>query len=112
VNKYSIHRWGNPIDMIFPNKHSSMMENPYRYVHRLLLTIYNNKQMRYDLDKSSRYFPSIETLTIRFEQSVSSVLFGLYMEKILNLNYVKHVVLNDKCHTIPTVYELVSRKCI
>ncbi len=88
------------------------MENPYRYVHRLLLTIYNNKQMRYDFDKSLRYFPAIETLTIRFQQSVSSILFGLYMEKILNLNYVKHLALHDKCHTVSTVYELVSRKCI
>ncbi len=88
------------------------MKNPYQRVHRLLLTIYNNKQMRYELEKTSRYFPAIETLTVRLEQSVSSALFGLYMEKILDLNYVKHLTLYDKCHTVSTVYELVSRKFI
>jgi hypothetical protein len=81
-------------------------------VNRLLLTIYNNKQMRYDLDKSSRYFPYIDTLTVRFEQNVSSALFGLYIEKIVNLNYIKHLALNDKCHSISTFYELVLRKFI
>jgi len=79
-------------------------------VNRLLLTIYNNKQLRHDLDKSSQYFPLIDTLTIRFEQSVSSNLFGLYMTKIINLNHIKHLILNDKCHTISTFYELVLRK--
>jgi hypothetical protein len=82
----------------------------YRYVNRLLLTVYNNKQIRYELDKSSRYFPNIDTLTIQFEQNVSSALFGLYLGKIINLNYVKHLALNDKCHTIATLYELVLRK--
>jgi hypothetical protein len=87
-----------------------MIENPYRYVNRLLLTIYSTKQIRYDLDKSSHYFPSIDTLTIRFEQNVSSALFGLYIEKFINLSHIKHVALNDKCHSIATFYELVLRK--
>jgi hypothetical protein len=66
--------------------------------------------MRYELDKSSRYFATIDTLTIRFEQNVSSALFGLYIQKTINLNYVKHLALNDKCHSIPTLYELILRK--
>jgi len=68
--------------------------------------------MRYDLDKSSNYFASIDTLTVRFEQNVSSVLFGFYIEKLINLDYIKHLVLNDKCHSIATFYELVLRKII
>ncbi|CAF3689916.1 unnamed protein product [Adineta steineri] len=105
-------RWGYPIDTVHSlknTKYSSITENTYQYVNRLLLTVYNNKQMKYELDKSSRYFPNIDTLTVRFEQSISSALFGLYINKIINLSYIKHLALNDKFHNMSTLYELVLR---
>jgi len=41
---------------------------------------------------------------------VYQVLYLDYIsKKIINLNYIKHLVLNDKCHTIATLYELVLR---
>ena len=94
------------------SEYFSSVENIYRYVNRLLLTIYNNKQMRSEFDKSSRFFPNIDTLTVRFDQNVSSALFGLYIDKTINLNNVKHLALNDKCHSVATLYELVLRKFI
>ncbi|CAF0942752.1 unnamed protein product [Adineta steineri] len=65
--------------------------------------------MKYELDKSLRYFPNIDTLTVRFEQSISSALFGLYINKIINLSYIKHLALNEKFHNMSTLYELVLR---
>jgi len=84
--------------------------NSYRYVHHLLLTIYNTKQLRDDLDKSLHYFSKIDTLTIRFQQHVSSHLFEMYIKKLLNLNSIKHLILNDKCVSISTFYELIRSK--
>lgn len=89
---------------------SSKSTHPFRKVNRLLLTIYNNKQMRSDLKRSMQDFPKIEILTLRFEQSVSSDLFGLYIAKLINVNSIKHLVLNDRCHTISTFTELLKRK--
>ncbi|CAF4827854.1 unnamed protein product, partial [Rotaria socialis] len=63
--------------------------------------------MRYELDKISRYFPNVDTLTVRFEQHASSALFRLYIEKIINLDHIKHLVLDGKCHTMATLYELI-----
>ena len=88
------------------------MDNTYRYVNRLLLTVYSSKQIKSELDKSLRYFSNIDTLTVRFERNVSSSLFGSYINKIINLNCIKHLVLNDKCHSIATLYELALRKFI
>ncbi|CAF3838134.1 unnamed protein product [Rotaria sordida] len=105
-------QWGNPIDIVLTstnNTYSSFIKNTYEYVNRLLLTIYSNKQMRYELDKFSRYFPNIDTLTIRFEQHVSSALFRIYIQKIINLSHIKHLALNGKCHTVIILYELVLR---
>lgn len=100
-------RWGYPIEL--NRSHNFISKNAYRNVNRLLLTIYNNKQMQIDLEKSSRYFPSIETLTIRFEQSVSSYLMGLYINQLMNVNSIKHLVLNERGHTISTLAELLQR---
>ncbi|CAF3474740.1 unnamed protein product [Rotaria sp. Silwood1] len=118
-NPYPDHKfsnqWGNPIDIALTstnNIYSSLFKNTYENVNRLLLTIYNNKQMRYELDKCSRYFSNVDTLTIRFEQHVSSALFRIYVEKIINLSHVKHLALNGKCHSVITLYELVLRKFI
>ncbi|UJR37017.1 hypothetical protein I4U23_029724 [Adineta vaga] len=109
--KYS-NQWGYPIDTVFSltnTKDLFLIKNIYRNVNRLLLTIYNNKHMKYEIDKSSCYFLNIETLTIRFEQSISSALFGFYISKIMNLNSIKHLVLNDRSHTVGTLYELIRR---
>ena len=106
---YFSFRWGHPIEINHSN-HSLIPRSAYVNVNRLLLTIYNNKQMRIDLEKSSRYFPSIETLTIRFEQSPSSSLMGLYVNKLINVNSIKHLVLTDRGHTISTLAELLQRK--
>ncbi|CAF2874563.1 unnamed protein product [Rotaria sp. Silwood2] len=105
-------QWGNPIDIVLPSTnptYPSFIKNTYGNVSRLLLTIYNNKQLGYELDKLSRYFPSIDTLTIRFEQHVSSALFAKYIQKIINLSHIKHLALNGKCHNVITLNELVSR---
>ena len=66
--------------------------------------------MRYELNNFSRYFPNIDTLNVRFEQHVSSALFRLYVEKVINLNSIKHLTLSGKCHSIVTLYEFVLRK--
>ena len=66
--------------------------------------------MRSDFERSTRYFPAIEILTLRFEQSVSSDLLGLYINKLINLSSIKHLVLNDRCHTMSTLAELLKRK--
>jgi hypothetical protein len=89
-----------------------LIDNTYRHVNRLLLTVYSSKQIKSELDKSARYFPNIDTLTVRFDKNVSGALFGLYIEKTINLNCIKHLALNDKCHSIATLYELASRKFI
>ncbi|CAF4483309.1 unnamed protein product [Rotaria socialis] len=104
-------QWGHSIDIVSTSKDninsSLVIENTYEHVSRLLLTVYDNKQMRYELDKISRYFPNVDTLTVRFEQHASSALFRLYIEKIINLDHIKHLVLDGKCHTMATLYELI-----
>lgn len=68
--------------------------------------------MRYELNTFSRYFPHIDSLTVRFEQHVSTALFLLYIKKFINLDNIRSLVLNGKCHTMAILYELVLRKFI
>ena len=66
--------------------------------------------MQDELNQPGRYFTRIDALTLRFEQRVSSSLFGSYMEKTIDLACVKHLALNDKGHSMSVLFTLISRK--
>ncbi|CAF1547427.1 unnamed protein product, partial [Rotaria sordida] len=84
------------------------IEKTYQHVNDLRLTIYNNEQMEFELDKPSRFFSNIDTLTIRFEENVSPTLFGKYIKKTINLKYIKHLTLHDEFHNMATLHILIS----
>lgn len=109
-------RWGYPANIPLTSKtentNSSSIKNTHRYVDHFMLTVYSNRQMQYELDNSTRYFPNIKALTLRFEHPVSCSLFRAYIEKTINLSSIKKLVLSDKCHSVATFYELVSCKYI
>ncbi|CAF1268055.1 unnamed protein product [Adineta ricciae] len=105
-------QWGYPIETVFSSSNTNdslPIANIYRNVNHLVLTVYNNKHMKNELSNSPHVFLTLETLTLQFEHSVSSVLFGHFATKIMNLNSIKHLILNDRCHTVATFSELVRR---